>query len=127
MRLQVVPDRNLAALPVLLIEVQHALFAGMIETAALERGHRACAGGGVDENRDDGAITELDHVAGADAGQQLPSACDGDLGRLALDHLVALAADGKGRVQNDGVPGGKAANRRVLRFSERADRRLSTR
>ena len=40
--------------------------------------------------------------------QQRAGAGDGDLGRLAFDHLVALAADRERRVQNDGVPGHQA-------------------
>jgi hypothetical protein len=43
---QVVPDGDLAALAALLLEVQHPLLAGIIETAAAERSHGAGAGSG---------------------------------------------------------------------------------
>ena len=57
--LQVVTDRNLTALAALLVEVQHALVARMIKTAALEASHGAGAGGGVDEDGHNGAVAEL--------------------------------------------------------------------
>ena len=51
-------SRRLAAF---LLEVEHPLVAGVIEAAAAEPGHGAGAGGGVDQDGEDGAIAETDH------------------------------------------------------------------
>ena len=44
-------------------------------------------------------------VGGVEGSQKLPGARHGDLGRFALDHLVALAADRERRIEQDGVAG----------------------
>jgi hypothetical protein len=59
---EVVARGDLAGLAALLVEVQHPLLAGIIQTGSAERGHGTGASCGVDQNRDDGAIAKTDQV-----------------------------------------------------------------
>src|SRR5581483_11304301 len=59
--LQIVPHRDFPALAALLIEVQHPLVSGIVETTALERGDGIGSADGIDENANNGTIPQLHH------------------------------------------------------------------
>ena len=48
--------------------------------------------------------SQANDVIGAEALQEPPRIADGDLRRLAFDHLVAFSADREGRIEHDDVP-----------------------
>ena len=60
--------------------------------------------GGNDEPVAPGPIPQPDHVAGIDRPQQRPGLLDGDLRRLALDHLFLDALDRHRRVEHHHMP-----------------------
>jgi len=106
--LQVAPDGDLARFAAFFGEVEHPLLPGMVEVAAPELGDGPGARAGIDENRKERPIAQADDMRGVERGEELPRLVDGDLRRLAFDGGVALAPDGEGGVEHDGVAGNHA-------------------
>ncbi len=88
--------------------MQHPLFAGVVEVAAPEFHHRSRTRGGIDEDREDGPVAQAHGGRRFDRLEQLPRLRDRDLGRFPFHHLIAFAAHGERRVENDGVPDDQA-------------------
>ena len=58
-----------------------------------------------DHDADGGTVAEAEPVAAADGGDQPLGLIEGDFRGLALDHLIAFAADAGRRVEHHEVPG----------------------
>jgi hypothetical protein len=80
----------------------------MVEVTAFELGGGAGARAGVNEHREDGAVAQAHDVRGIHGREELSRVRLGNLRRLAFDHAIALAADGEGRVEHDGMTGHQA-------------------
>ena len=103
--LKIVSHGNLAGFTSLVHESQAVLVPGVEEVANSQSGDGSDAGRGIDQDRDDRAVSKTNDVAGVDGVEQPTRLFDRDLGRLALDDLQSLAANGRRRVQDDCVPG----------------------
>ena len=70
--LEIAADGYFAGLAVFLVDVEHPLFAGIVEAAPLQRRHGPSPRGCIDEDREHGVITQADQMRGIDRGEQRP-------------------------------------------------------
>jgi len=100
---QVVSDRDLPRFRCLLGETQTELIATVVVVEASKFGHRSHSCGRIDQDGDNGSVTQPNDMRHVDVSQKSPRLLHGDFRSLAFDDLKPFAADRCGGIENDDV------------------------